>query len=113
MYIQPADSVVFRNEYGFDNTEIITDSISIYGITIVRTSGIHGRGEIGDIMGAVSGFILKAQGNPTVYIVGDCLYTSEIKAYIEKYHPEWVIIDLISNCIESSVWRVSFNCRKS
>ena len=91
MYIQPADSVAFKNEYGFENIEIITDSIIIDGITTVRTSGIHGNGEIGLIMGAVSGFILKEQGNPTDYIFGDCLYTPEIKANIEKYHPEWVI----------------------
>ncbi len=93
MYIQPSDSVAFENEYGFKNTEVINDSLEIDGITIIRTSGIHGRGQIGEIMGAVSGFILKVDDNPTVYIVGDCLYTTEIKKNIEKYRPEWIIIN--------------------
>ena len=93
MYIQPADSVALKNEYGFSNTVTITDSLDIDGINIIRTTGIHGRGEIGHIMGAVSGFILKAKENPTVYIVGDCLYTSEIHANIEKCRPDWIIIN--------------------
>lgn len=93
MYIQPADTVAFLSEYGFANTEVITDSIAIEGLTVERTTGVHGRGELEKLMGAVSGFILKAPGNPTVYIVGDCLYTSEIQANIEKYKPDWVIIN--------------------
>lgn len=68
MYIQPVDSVAYSNEYELTNTEILADSIDIDGIDVMRTTGIHGRGEIGKIMGAVSGFILKAIDNPTVYI---------------------------------------------
>lgn len=93
MFIQPADSVAFHNEYGFNSTRILNDSTAIDGITIIRTTGEHGRGTLKTIMGDVSGFILKAPDNPTVYIVGDCLYTPEIHANIEKYRPEWVIIN--------------------
>lgn len=93
MYIQPADSVAFANEYGFNSTRILNDSITVDGITIIRTTGEHGRGTLKTIMGEVSGFILKASGNPTVYIVGDCLYTPAIHANIEKYKPEWVVIN--------------------
>ena len=93
MYIQPADTVAFHKEYGFGNTEVIADSLAIEGLTIVRTTGVHGRGELETLIGAVSGFILKAQDNPTLYIVGDCLYTPEIQKNIEKYEPDWVIIN--------------------
>lgn len=93
MYIQPADSVAFANEYGFNSTRILNDSITVDGITIIRTTGEHGRGTLKTIMGEVSGFILKASGNPTVYIVGDCLYTPAIHANIEKYKPEWVVVN--------------------
>lgn len=93
MLIQPADSVAFSNEYGFNSTRILKDSTIVDGITIIRTTGEHGRGILKTIMGEVSGFILKAPDNPTVYIVGDCLYTPEIHANIEKYKPEWVIIN--------------------
>lgn len=93
MFIQPADSVAFSNEYGFNSTRILKDSTFVDGVTIIRTTGEHGRGTLKTIMGEVSGFILKAPDNPTVYIVGDCLYTPEIHTNIEKYKPDWVIIN--------------------
>ena len=85
--------MAYKTEYGFTNTEILPDSIVVDGITIIRTTGIHGRGEIGHIMGDVSGFILRAKDNPTIYIVGDCLYTPEIRANIEKSRPDWVVLN--------------------
>lgn len=93
VYIQPADSTFYLNEYGMTNTEPVNNSKVIDGITIYRTGGEHGRGPIKEKMGEVSGFVLKKQGQPTIYIVGDCLWTEEIKQNIEHYKPEWVIIN--------------------
>lgn len=93
LYVQPADSVFFLNEFGLENTEIISESKVIDGLTIYRTGGEHGKGTIKEMMGEVSGFVLKADGEPTVYVVGDCLWTDEIKANINKYQPDWVVIN--------------------
>ena len=93
MYVQPADTVAFLREYDFNNTEVINDGIIVDDIEVIRTSGDHGRGELDTLMGAVSGFILKSEGNPTVYIVGDCIYRPEIQATIDKYDPDWVILN--------------------
>jgi Zn-dependent hydrolase len=46
-----------------------------------------------EMMGEVSGFMLQAENQPTVYIVGDCLWTEEIKANIKRYQPDWIIIN--------------------
>lgn len=93
LYVQPADSVFFLNEFGMKNTEVIAESKVIDGLTIYRTGGEHGKGKIKEKMGEVSGFVLKADGEPTVYVVGDCLWTDEIKANINKYQPDWVVIN--------------------
>lgn len=93
LYVQPADSVFFLNEFGMNNTEVIAESKTIGGLTIYRTGGEHGKGKIKELMGDVSGFVLQADGAPTVYIVGDCLWTDEIKANIAEYQPDWVIIN--------------------
>lgn len=93
LYIQPADSVFFLKEFGMTNTEIIEDKITIGGITVHRTGGEHGKGAIREMMGEVSGFVLQAENQPTVYIVGDCLWTDEIKANIERYQPDWIILN--------------------
>lgn len=93
LYIQPADSMFFLKEFGMTNTEIIEDKTTIEGITVHRTGGEHGKGTIREMMGEVSGFVLQAENQPTVYIVGDCLWTDEIKANIERYQPDWIIIN--------------------
>ena len=73
LYIQPADSIFFLKEFGITNTEIIKDKITVEDITIHRTGGTHGKETIMEMMGEVSGFMLQAENQPTVYIVGDCL----------------------------------------
>lgn len=93
MYIQPSDSVAFENNYGYTNTKVINDSITQEGVTIIRTGGVHGREALQVAMGEVSGYILQAPENPTVYVVGDCLYTEEIQNNINTYKPEWVILN--------------------
>lgn len=93
LYIQPADSIFFLKEFGITNTEIIKDKITVEDITIHRTGGTHGKETIMEMMGEVSGFVLQAENQPTVYIVGDCLWTEEIKANIKRYQPDWIIIN--------------------
>lgn len=93
LYIQPADSAVYYKDFGLKNTEVVDETTTIDNVTICRTSGQHGNGTLKEMMGEVSGFILKADGCPTVYIVGDCIWTNEIKANIEKYQPDWVVIN--------------------
>lgn len=93
LYIQPADSAVYYKDFGLKNTEVVDETTTIDNVTIRRTSGQHGNGTLKEMMGEVSGFILQADGCPTVYIVGDCIWTNEIKANIEKFQPDWVVIN--------------------
>lgn len=93
LYIQPADSAVYYNDFGLKNTEVVDETTTIDNVIISRTSGQHGNGTLKEMMGEVSGFILQADGCPTVYIVGDCIWTNEVKANIEKYQPDWVVIN--------------------
>lgn len=44
-------------------------------------------------MGEVSGYILKGKGLPTVYIVGDAVWTQELYNNITKYKPEYIIVN--------------------
>ena len=73
--------------------ECLQDKITVEDITIHRTGGTHGKETIMEMMGEVSGFMLQAENQPTVYIVGDCLWTEEIKANIKRYQPDWIIIN--------------------
>ena len=70
-YTQPQDKETLVQD-GFTNVEAIEKSKTIGNLTIHRTTGHHGFGQIGQMMGPVSGYVLMAEGLPTIYIMGDC-----------------------------------------
>jgi L-ascorbate metabolism protein UlaG (beta-lactamase superfamily) len=92
LMIQPADKEYFQKE-GFTNAAVIEASKLWNGITIHRVDGEHGTGEVLKMMGRTSGFILKAKNQPTVYIVGDALWTDSIKKNIKKFRPDYIIVN--------------------
>lgn len=92
LFGQRADKQFFLN-CNFWNAEAIADSVVYNGITIIRTDAQHGTGRMLKNMGDASGFVLKASGHPTVYIIGDGVWTQDIAANIEKYAPDYIVVN--------------------
>lgn len=90
--IQPADQDFFKKE-GFVNAAVLEDHKVWNGITIHRLDGKHGTGELLKMMGKTSGFVLQAKNQPTVYIVGDAIWTEDIKNTIKKFKPDYIIVN--------------------
>ncbi|MEQ9336277.1 MAG: MBL fold metallo-hydrolase [Miltoncostaeaceae bacterium] len=64
------------------------------GITITRTGGRHGREEAAIAgLGPVSGFVLTAAGEPTVYIAGDTVWCPEVEAAIAAHAPGVIVVN--------------------
>ncbi|MBB2950687.1 MBL fold metallo-hydrolase [Sphingobacterium sp. JUb56] len=92
LMIQPADKDFFEKE-GFSNATVLNDTKLWNGINIHRLEGQHGSGEVLKMMGKTSGFILEAKNQPTVYIVGDAIWTDDIKQNIKKYKPDYIVVN--------------------
>lgn len=89
---QPGDqSAIMASEFT-DVTEI-HESAEFRGVTIHRARGRHGTGEIGVKMGQVSGFVLQAEGEPTLYIAGDTIWCEEVKEALDAYNPDITVIN--------------------
>lgn len=89
---QPGDEAVIRSS-GFGDVTEIQESSVFRGITIHRTGGRHGTGEIGEKMGRVSGFVLQAAGEPTLYIAGDTIWCNEAKEALDAYKPDVTVVN--------------------
>lgn len=64
------------------------------GIRIHRTGGRHGREEAAvQGLGPVSGFVLSAEGEPTLYIAGDTVWCSEAESALAEHSPEWIVVN--------------------
>lgn len=90
IFCQPEDTA-YLQEKGFSSIQSIETSWEWEGISITRTGGKHGRGKILEHLGNVSGFVLKAAGEPTVYWVGDSIWCEQVAEAIATHKPDIII----------------------
>ncbi|WP_040949907.1 MBL fold metallo-hydrolase [Gorillibacterium massiliense] len=92
LFCQKGDGEAIRSS-GFTDVTEIEDSLTFRGITIHRTDGQHGTGEIGKKMGQVSGFVLQAEEEPTLYIAGDTIWCKDVQAALDAFKPDITIVN--------------------
>lgn len=76
---------------GFRNLHLLKDKITIYDTEITLTSGKHGTGVVGKLMGNTYGFVLKESEGDTVYVTGDTVWCKCVESAIETYSPNYII----------------------
>jgi L-ascorbate metabolism protein UlaG (beta-lactamase superfamily) len=89
---QPEDADDLRSS-GFADVRPVDGPIDLLGIRVARTAGRHGTGAIGDAMAPVSGFVLSAPDEPTLYIAGDTIWCDEVAAALSEHSPGIVVVN--------------------
>ena len=92
VYCQPGDETRLR-EAGFETVLPVTDAVEDAGVELVRTGGKHGLGVMGAKMGKVSGFVLRAPGEPTLYLAGDTIWCGCVAETLETFRPDVVVVN--------------------
>ncbi len=89
---QPEDAETLR-ERGFTDVRPVEGALEVDGIQVARTGGQHGTGEIAEMLAPVSGFVLRAEGEPTVYIAGDTIWCDEVRDALDEHAPDVVVVN--------------------
>jgi L-ascorbate metabolism protein UlaG (beta-lactamase superfamily) len=89
---QPPDAAVIGGA-GFTDVRPLEGAGEWLGLTVARTGGRHGTGEIGQRMGAVSGFVIRADGEPSLYIAGDTIWCDEVAVALAQHQPDVVVLN--------------------
>jgi L-ascorbate metabolism protein UlaG (beta-lactamase superfamily) len=89
---QPPDETVLRDR-GFADVRPVEDRMDWDGIGVSRTGGQHGTGAIAEALAPVSGFVLEAESEPTLYIAGDTVYCDEVSAALDRHQPDVVVVN--------------------
>ena len=89
---QPPDEGVLRDR-GFADVRPVEDELELDGIAIARTGGRHGTGEIAELLAPVSGFVLRAPGEPSLYVAGDTVWCDEVAAALDAHRPDVVVVN--------------------
>lgn len=90
VFCQPEDEKKLT-ELGFAQVIPVKTQVVWQGVSICRTKARHGHGVIAKSMAPSSGYIVSAQGQPTVYLTGDTVWCSYTKSAINQYHPDIIV----------------------
>jgi L-ascorbate metabolism protein UlaG (beta-lactamase superfamily) len=89
---QPTDVGYFKSKRGFADVRPVDGQLEVAEIAIARTGGRHGAGELAERLAPVSGFVLSAEGEPTLYVAGDTVWCDEVWAAIDRHRPDVIVV---------------------
>jgi len=78
-------------EMGFRMLHLVADSRNWDEIEITRVEAQHGRGKWAERLAPVSGYVLKADGEPSIYITSDTIMYEGVREAILKHQPDVVV----------------------
>ncbi|HEX5781926.1 MAG TPA: MBL fold metallo-hydrolase [Solirubrobacteraceae bacterium] len=90
VFCQPPDAEPLS---AFEDLRPVEDELEWDGLRISRTGGRHGTGRIAEALGPVSGFVLAAEGEPTLYIAGDTIWCDEVAEALDRHRPDVVVVN--------------------
>lgn len=90
LFCQPEEADAFADE-GFTDVRPVDDNTSFEGVTLHRTPGRHGHGQLAEEMGPVSGFVFE--GEETVYVAGDTIWYEPIAETLDQFDPDMVVLN--------------------
>ncbi len=77
---------------GFADVTPVQDGIEWEGITVTRTAGRHGTGEIGERMAPVCGFVFRT-ASCSLYVAGDTIWCEEVAEALHAHTPDIVVVN--------------------
>jgi len=92
IYCQPSDEAALR-ERGFTAVTPVAEQARHGTALLARTGGRHGTGELAERLGPVSGFMIGAAGEPTLYIAGDTIWHEEVAAALDRFKPRAAVVN--------------------
>ncbi|WP_353634082.1 MBL fold metallo-hydrolase [Halobacterium sp. NMX12-1] len=90
LFCQPEEADAFTDE-GFTDVRPVEDETAFEGVTVHRTPGRHGHGELAEQMGPVSGFVFE--GEQTAYVAGDTVWYEPVAETLDRFDPELVVLN--------------------
>lgn len=90
VFCQPGDEEAIRG-HGFEWVTPVAGAVTWNGISLTRTPGQHGTDAELAEMGAVSGFLFQAPGEPTLYWAGDTIFYEPVSDVIARFRPDVII----------------------
>jgi len=93
MFVQNEADANEVRESGFRDVEIMKEDTLFKGIKLTKTQGQHGRGDILQVAGAVSGVVFNHSTEKALYVAGDTVWYEGVQKELEIHKPEIIILN--------------------
>lgn len=90
LFCQPGDEPTIVSK-DFLDVRPVADRVEWKGVSLMRTPGQHGSGAVLTDMGRTSGFVFRAEGEPTLYWAGDTILTDDVLDVIAAVRPDVIV----------------------
>lgn len=93
-----ADAKIIRAQ-GFTDVRVLGENTVFEGVRLTKTGGQHGTDEmyaekpLAELLGEAMGVVFQAPGSPTLYLVGDTVWRSEVDQTLARFKPGVVILN--------------------
>ncbi|MCG1010280.1 MBL fold metallo-hydrolase [Salinicoccus sp. ID82-1] len=84
-------------EAGFTNVTPLSNDTAFEGISLIKTQGEHGRGEILQAAGLVCGVVFKHEDEKTLYLAGDTVWYDGVEEEIKSHNPDVIVVNAGDN----------------
>lgn len=92
VFCQPHDADAIEQE-GFTQVRAVETDLDWEGLRLTLTAGRHGTGEVADRIGPVSGFVIGAEGEPSLYVAGDTVWCPALEQELDRHRPAVVVVN--------------------
>lgn len=91
-----ADATQLRSA-GFSDVRLLGENTELQGVRLSRTGGQHGTEAalkaLPQILGPVSGFVMRHPAHKTLYVAGDTIWNAEVERAIARYSPDVIVVN--------------------
>lgn len=87
------EAVEALGESGFTRLHGTAETADWLGIELTMTAGHHSNGPSRARLDPVGGFVLRAPGEPSLWIVGDSVWCPEIASELDRHRPDVIVVN--------------------
>ncbi|RRU14949.1 MBL fold metallo-hydrolase [Stenotrophomonas sp. 278] len=99
MFVQDATDAALLRKQGFRDVRILSANTTFNGVQISKAGARHGSAEmyaipeVAKVLGATMGFVFQKPGLKTLYVAGDTVWESVVRATLNNFKPDVVVLN--------------------
>lgn len=99
IFVQNAGDAQIIRSQGFKDVRVLGKNTEFNQVKLSKTGGQHGTDQmyaipqLAELAGEAMGVVMQADGEKTLYIVGDTIWNEEVDFALNRYKPEVIVMN--------------------